>query len=415
MTCRRTDLAPRALRPDQAGNRPTSLSALSVIRSTLPVLRAPLGQGHLLAQSGDWRLWLLNAEAACLWDWCRAGLDAEALAERLSSQAGLTPESAREQIDTLLRDWRRSGLLDRAAPPDPEEAAWGISPLSDPCPPWPADTLNLVIGDVRLGLWIEDDPLRQALWPLIAPLHANIAPTSAPLLSLLGSAEHWALQWNHERLETGRGRDAAVLAILRELTERACRAAERLLVVHGAGVVGPDGAGLLLIAPGGSGKTTLAAALNAEGLPLLHDDVVPVTLDGDLLGLGLPITLKAGSWPILQTLRPDLSETPIRQRLGHPVRLLPPRGQPVMLPISLGVLVFPRYLPGAPAHVERLTPEAALQGVIEAEAVIRQLTQDKLERLARWVESAPAWSLTYPDLASGLTGIRRILGQPSGA
>ena len=378
------------------------------------MLHTSLGQSQLLARPGDWRLWLLNAEAACVWDWHRAGLDAEALAERLSREAGLTPANAREQIDTLLRNWRHSGLLDPAPPLDSEEADWGLPPLSDPLSPWPADTLTLGIGDVRLGLWIEAEPLRQALWPLIAPLQANTDLTAGPLLRLQGSAENWALQWNHELLETGRG-GAAVLAVLRELTERACRAAERLLVVHGAGLIGPDGAGVLLIAPGGSGKTTLAAALNAEGLPLLHDDVVPVTLDGKLLGLGLPITLKAGSWPILQTLRPDLSETPIRQRLGQPVRLLPPRGLPVVLPISLGVLVFPRYQPGAPAHVERLVPEAALQGLIEAEAVIRHLTQDKLERLARWIESAPAWSLSYPDLASGLAGMRRILGQPSGA
>lgn len=380
------------------------------------MLRTPLGRSQLLARPGDWRLWLLNAEAACVWDWHRAGLDAEALAERLSREAGLTPANAREQIDTLLRDWRRSGLLDPAPPPlDPEEADWGLSPLSDPCPPWPADTLNLRIGDVLLGLWIEADPLRQALWPLIAPLHANTDLTAGPLLRLQGSAENWALQWNHEVLETGRGHDAAVLAVLRELTERACRAADRLLVVHGAGLVGPDGAGVLLIAPGGSGKTTLAAALNAEGLPLLHDDVVPVTLDGDLLGLGLPITLKAGSWPVLECLRPDLSETPIRQRLGQPVRLLPPRGPVPSGPVPLGALVFPRYQAGASVHVERLTPEAALQGLIEAEAVIRHLTQEKLERLAHWIESAPAWSLSYPDLASGLAGMRRILGQPSGA
>ena len=379
------------------------------------MLRTPLGQDQLMARPGDWRLWLLNAEAACLWDWHRAGLNAEALAERLSRQAGLTPDTARDQIDTLLRDWRRSGLLDPAPLLDPEEAAWGLSPHSDPCPPWPADTRALGIGDIWLGLWIEAEPLRQALWPFIAPLHANTDLTAGPLLRLQGSAENWALQWNRQTLETGRGGDAAVLALLRELTERACRAAERLLVVHGAGLIGPDGAGVLLIAPGGSGKTTLAAALNVEGLPLLHDDVVPVTLDGKLLGLGLPITLKAGSWPILQTLRPDLIETPIRQRLGQPVRLLPSRGTVPSGPVPLGALVFPRYLPGAPAHVQRLTPEAALPGLIEAKAVIRHLTQEKLERLARWVEMAPAWSLTYPDLASGLAGMRRILGQPSGA
>jgi hypothetical protein len=234
---------------------------------------------------------------------------------------------------------------------------------------------------------------------------------SEPLLSLRGSIDDWVLYTNDHALEHGQGRDAALLAVLRELTEHACRAADRMLVVHGAGLVGPDGGGMLLIGPGGSGKTTLAAALNAEGWPLLHDDVVPVNLDGRLFGLALPLTLKAGSWPILQPLRPDLIEMPIRQRLGQPVRLLRPRGQPPAEPIATGALIFPRYQPGTSAQLQRLSPEAALQGLIEAEAVIRCLTQDKLERLARWLESAPTWSLTYPDLASGLAGIRAIQSQ----
>ncbi len=383
------------------------------------MLQTPLGQGQLLARPGDWRLWLLNPEAACLWAWHQADADAEALAGRLSREYALPRSLAHAQVAAMLADWRQAGLLDTNLPPDDEEAEWASSVVSESLQPWPDDTWNLGIGGVRLGLWIEANEFHQALWPVIAPLTIQPAPTSAPptapLLRLHGTAKNWALQWNHEPLESGYGIDAAVLAVLRELTEQACRARERLLVVHGAGLVTPNASGLLLVAPGGSGKTTLAAALNAEGLPLLHDDVVPVTLDGKLLGLGLPITLKAGSWPVLECLRPDLSETPIRQRLGQPVRLLPPRGLPVMRPIPLGVLVFPRYQPDTPAHVERLTPEAALQGLIEAEAVIRQITQGKLERLARWIESAPAWSLSYPDLASGLAGMHRILTQPGSA
>jgi hypothetical protein len=112
---------------------------------------------------------------------------------------------------------------------------------------------------------------------------------------------------------------------------------------------------------------------------------------------------------VLQALRPDLNQIPNRQRLGQPVRYLPPVGLPPTKPMVLGGLVFPRYQPGKPTQSQRLSPEAAMQGLIDAEAVIRHITQDKLERLARWLESAPAWSLTYPDLASGLAGVRQIL------
>lgn len=378
-------------------------------------MEATLNGHRLLARPGDWRLWLLNAEAACLWDWRQSGLSGGAMAGRISHENGPDLTTARRQVRAVLTDWRQSGLLGQPVRADPSETEWRlVDPTSTT---WLPGTVPLQLADQTLGLWLE--PAFDAYYgaDLLTMVQAACrhddrqhAP-SGPLLSLRGSIDDWVLYANDHVLEHGRGRDAALLAVLRELTEHACRAADRLLVVHGAGLVGPDGSGLLLIGPGGSGKTTLAAALNAQGWPLLHDDVVPVNLDGRLLGLALPLTLKVGSWPILHPLRPDLIETPILQRLGQPVRLLLPRGQPPAESIATGALIFPRYQPGTPAQLQRLSPEAALQGLIEAEAVIRCLTQDKLERLARWLESAPAWSLTYPDLASGLAGVRAIQPQ----
>ncbi len=46
-----------------------------------------------------------------------------------------------------------------------------------------------------------------------------------------------------------------------------------------------------------------------------------------------------------------------------------------------------------------------LQGLIEAQSVIAELTQDKLLALTRWISSAPAFALTYPDLESALAMI----------
>ena len=60
------------------------------------------------------------------------------------------------------------------------------------------------------------------------------------------------------------------------------------------------------------------------------------------------------------------------------------------------------------AELTALTPEEVLQGVVEAEAVIRDLNQEKLEAIARWVSSTPAYALTYPDLPSGLELVRVV-------
>ncbi len=171
----------------------------------------------------------------------------------------------------------------------------------------------------------------------------------------------------------------------------------------------PDGRGVLLIASGGSGKSTLAAALDASGYGLLSDDVVPVNLQGSLLGLGLPLCLKAGSWPVLATHRPDLAAVPAVARPEQRVRYLPPLHPAPVDPVPAALILLSRYQPGQPPHVTPATPEQALQGLLSAEAVIRGLNQDKLDALARWVSAVPAYTLTYPDLASGLAAVEALV------
>ena len=123
--------------------------------------------------------------------------------------------------------------------------------------------------------------------------------------------------------------------------------------------------------------------------------------------MGTPICLKAGSWPVLTTLRPDITETPTLERFAQMVRYLPPLGAGSANPIPLGLLLFPCYQPDSAPHCQALSPEAALQYIIEAEAVIRNLTQSKLDALARWVSSVPAYALSYPDLDSALALVRQ--------
>lgn len=69
-----------------------------------------------------------------------------------------------------------------------------------------------------------------------------------------------------------------------------------LLVLHGGAVAWPGGA-VLLLGPGGSGKSTLTAELCRQGGGLLTDDVVAIDMDG-------PVPLVVPGVPILK-LWPD--------------------------------------------------------------------------------------------------------------
>jgi hypothetical protein len=71
-------------------------------------------------------------------------------------------------------------------------------------------------------------------------------------------------------------------------------------------------------------------------------------------------------------------------------------------------LLLSRYAPGEPPGHERINPEQALQGLVEAEAVLRQLTQCKLEALAHWLAAVPAYRLNYPDLDTGLLLLQQL-------
>ncbi|EGV17918.1 hypothetical protein [Thiocapsa marina] len=139
-----------------------------------------------------------------------------------------------------------------------------------------------------------------------------------------------------------------------------------------------------------------------------------MTLAGELLGLNLPLCLKPGGWPVLRPCRPDLEEAPVVERFGRRVRFLAARGPAVTRPVRPLCLLFPRYAPEEVARVTPLSPVQALQGIIGAEVVIRDLTQFKLDELARWIEALPAFALTYPDLAAGQDQVAACLRAAAG-
>ncbi|MEK8095463.1 PqqD family peptide modification chaperone [Methylocystis sp. IM3] len=411
------------------------------------MLRADLGSARVLARPGDRRLWVLDAVSGALWDAQAAGVAPAAIADALARRFGMEIEAAGRHLDRLRDSWRGAGLLDAAVaaarddvfPPPPAFPAPGAAP---PQPHSLRLALRLDIAGQAIVADIEDPELRALCAPLLAPLGATgrRAGADAPVADrviLAGDPMRWRLTVNGAEMErfpparepvrgsnglstgspgapdAGAGRDAAVVALMTTLAELGCRTRDRLLVVHGAGLLSPQGAGLLLVAPGGSGKTTLAMALEAEGFRLLSDDVVPIRADGAALGLGLPACVKRGAWGALAGRRPDVAQAPEVFRFGQAVRLLTPRNPPFTGAVAPGVLLFPAYRPGAAPSSSSLTPEQALRGLVEAEAVIRDLTQSRLDALCRWISSMPAFSLAYPDLDAGLSLVRRALAAPA--
>lgn len=380
------------------------------------MLRANVGRATVLARPGERRLWVLSASNRVLWDLCQADISREEISRALAQRFDITVEAAQTHLDQLYQNWRDVGLIVNDAlsaqlsdePYQPIRRFQRLGPLQAPLAAW-----RLMVAQQQIVVYIEDQELRSNFSPLLAPLHwEKQTPNPAAITSsviLSGHVDSWRLLINSEEVDRGTGWEAALVATLSALTEVGCLTGERLIVVHGAGLIAPEGPCVLLAAPGGSGKSTLSVALECNGFRLLSDDVVPISHDGLAFGLGLPICVKIGSFEVLAKLRPDLDDAPNLIRFGKSVRFLPPVNRPVTDAVPTSLLLFPKYKPDAVQSCVMLSPEEALRRLVESEAVIRDLTQEKLEALCRWIDKMPAYALNYPDLDTALSQIRGIL------
>jgi hypothetical protein len=180
-------------------------------------------------------------------------------------------------------------------------------------------------------------------------------------------------------------------------------------LIH-AGAVARDGLALCFAAASGSGKSTLVAQLCGVGYQYLADDLVAIDETGEVLPLPLPMSLKEGSWPLLDHLRPQLHASPAFKVRDTRARLITPAGAWQAHPTPVGALVFPRYARGARTTRQRVRPSDALVKLREAGVWLgHPLTEERVARLARWLERTPAFTLEYGDPAAALPHIDDIV------
>lgn len=196
--------------------------------------------------------------------------------------------------------------------------------------------------------------------------------------------------------------EASVTPLLVDtLRKFAYRHSDYLMALHSALLV-REGKGVLLPGASGSGKSTLAAAMTARGFDCATDEVVVLGRNGMARTMPFGIGLKSGSWPLLAAAHPSLVHQFVHTRLdGRSIRYLPIQGVASPLPIS--TIVFPAYLPGAPASLHPLDPVQALQRLTEAGYDLGgALDTARLEAILAWISRLPTYRLVYSELAQAV-------------
>jgi hypothetical protein len=171
------------------------------------------------------------------------------------------------------------------------------------------------------------------------------------------------------------------------------------LLFHAGGLAW-EGKGLLL--PGGiaAGKSTLTAWLAAKGLDYLTDELVFVPQGANAVqAFTRPLNLKSPSRAVLQNLI-DFERNAAHILSGPNSDLIPPTllnpanrfGEP-----PLGLVIFPRYLPGSDFVLRPLSKAQAGLELMQCLVNARNLPDHGFAEITRLAQIAPAYKMSYAD------------------
>jgi hypothetical protein len=342
-------------------------------------LNASLGDSLVLARPGSQRsgqIRLLNPLASWIWQATAAGLSTDEIAAQIVDRFGVPSEQAQADVGGVLRD------CEWAMQSAPQSAEWAIG-----------------LADRTVRLTVDDAVIAEPLAQMTAHIRLDVDASPDSRLHLDGPVTDCHLWLDDVPVGHGDTLDEVLALTLERLAMVGCASRSRLAVLHAA-AVSYSGRGVVILGASGAGKSTMACALSASGWDFLGDDVTPVTMSGQLLGIGLPLCAKAGSWAVLAPYAPGLAESAQFRREGQVVRYVQPSGRAARGPVAATVFVVSKYTPGRTTEVKALAPPAVLEAIVASDSIVPFLDQSRLEHLTAWIESAPGFAVTYSDLES---------------
>jgi hypothetical protein len=354
--------------------------------------------GMLLVAPPD-RLLAYNSTARFIWDRFAAGLPDDDIAATLAWAFGLDAQRASAEVAAIVGHWKSQGVFDgntTAVDIAPESAS-----LDGICRDWAAVWCCRLDGRV-VEMAVQDPQLASFIRNPLRPLEVTATPETRIEVRM-------RIDGGSTVIRDGRiVRDAVPRAGLKEGVYEAlltwlwpARPIETL--IH-AGAVAIDEIAWCFPASSGSGKSTLVAHLIGAGYQYLTDDLVALDRDDNVLPLPIPMSLKEGSWPLVGRPFPSLADAPIVEVRDTRARLFSPPGAWDARPVRLAGLVFPRYSAGSPPTLSKLRAAETLVRLREAGAWFgHPLTNERLTRLARWLERTPAYALVYGDTRHAAT------------
>lgn len=367
-------------------------------------------------------LFLLNPAASLVWLALEKGCTHEEAARYLADAAGIPPDVARRDCDAVIQQWQDSSLLSGPAEPGADVAvdadAWWPEPRgwSPAARTEPTIEATYQIVDFRFLLRTaaseHDKNVHEYLSYLAAP---GIEPDY--VLDLTPHGPGWQLALQGQVIDDCDSADTLVPMIHRTLLVCAWRGSASSVAIH-ASILILGTCTLLLAGTSGVGKSTLTAALMADGFGFCSDDMVLLS-DSPVRMRGVPTLprLRDGAWPVVEPLWPEMKSLPAHRRVaGGRVRYLRPQNLATIdgpeTYREANLLVFPAYREGAALSLERMGKAESLMQLTEAGYDFADvISEDLISGLIDWVSGLDCYRLEYGSLDEAVNTLRSLAAQ----
>lgn len=254
-------------------------------------------------------------------------------------------------------------------------------------------------------------PIQKALAFHFAHAQADGQSVVAAYQVQTGAQELYSAERDGETLFSGVNERAALWQLTQDAITQLNGTAAEALVFHAAALSYQEEA-VILSGSSGSGKSSLAAWLAAEGLGYLTDEVIARPLGEQVIhGLNRAIVLKPGSAFIWKRWLADAPPEAMMRFSDdsawiEPAFLSAAGVKPAATP---RLLVFPRYAPDAGFEEKRLTTADALFRLLQNLVNARNFPDYGFAETSRLARQVTAYEITFSEIEQASAWIKTRL------
>lgn len=231
-------------------------------------------------------------------------------------------------------------------------------------------------------------------------------------ISVFEDGNRYPIVHQGRTLDTGFTLADTAVKCLREINGLVAQSQELIAIFH-ASAVSLGNKAVLMPASGGSGKSTLAAYLMHRGFEYINDDAVSLLAKSlQLLPVPVGLSIKSGSWPVLEPIFPQLLQSRVFGSTEKKTKYLAPLNHQVRnTPVSCQLLLMPQYQAACSTcqlnEVSRIT---AFETLMRSGCTLGQSCKaDAIAVLLDWLSDVTCYTLAYSSLPDAEKAITYLL------